>query len=236
MELVTVISGGMDSTTLAYMLHEREHDQRLVSFDYGQRHAGRELACAATTAERLGLEHHVVDLRSLTALLGGSALTDSSVEVPHGHYAEQTMKQTVVPNRNAIMLNIAAGWAVAVGADGIATGVHAGDHFIYPDCRPEFIRALESMLHVATEGFASPAFTVFAPFLRESKDYIATVGDELGVPWGDTWSCYEGGDVHCGACGTCFERREAFAMAGVADPTEYKATPEYDAPTTMSGT
>lgn len=226
--IVTVCSGGLDSTTLVYWLRDQgEREQLLVSFDYGQRHA-KELSFAERTAQRLGFDHKVVDLRGLTPLLHGSALTDASVDVPEGHYAEDSMKATVVPNRNAIMLSIACGIAVAERASAVAIGVHAGDHFIYPDCRPEFIDAMDHAMRTGTEGFGN--VELFAPFLRTTKTGIARMAGRFDVPIGDTWSCYQGGDVHCGACGTCFERREALRDAGVHDPTVYAATPEFEAP------
>jgi len=216
---VAIVSGGMDSVTLAHLL-AIDYDLTLVSVDYGQRHS-KELAFAAEAADRLGAEHHVVDLTSVTKLLTGSALTDPEVPVPHGHYAEPTMRATVVPNRNATMLDVATAVAVAQGASAVATGVHAGDHAVYPDCRPEFIAAYQAMVLVANEGFLADGFEVLAPFVHQSKADIAALGDQLGVPWARTWSCYEGGEHHCGRCGTCVERIEAFELAGVNDPTEY---------------
>lgn len=224
-KVVVVVSGGMDSVTLAHVVAQ-EHDVELLSFDYGQRHK-KELEYARKCAHRLAAPHHVVDLSNITALISRSVLTDHTRDVPDGHYAENTMKQTVVPNRNAIMMNIAAGYAVTIGAVAVATGVHAGDHYIYPDCRPEFVAALDRMLNIANEGFVAPTFRVYAPFVNITKGDIVRRGHALDVPWRDTWSCYKGGDVHCGACGTCFERREAFTEAGVHDPTDYLSTPEY---------
>lgn len=128
------------------------------------------------------------------------------------------------------MLNIAAGYAITVGAEVLATAVHSGDHYIYPDCRPQFIDRLNDLLLVANEGFLSAGFKVYAPYVHVPKDEIARRGDDLDVPWLDTWSCYKGGDIHCGSCGTCFERREAFELAGLMDPTEYLARPHYDDP------
>lgn len=219
---VAIVSGGMDSVTLAYYLADAGYSPTLLSVDYGQRHV-RELGCAAQAAEQLGAPHHVVDLTSVTHLLTGSSLTDRSVAVPDGHYAAPTMRATVVPNRNALMLDVATAIAVAQGADGVATGVHAGDHAVYPDCRPAFVDAYQTMARVANEGFAVPGFSVLAPFVELTKADIATIGDALGVPWADTWSCYKGGARHCGTCGTCVERREAFQLAKVDDPTEYEA-------------
>lgn len=226
---VAIVSGGLDSTVLAYMLNETHEALTLVSFDYGQRHA-KELDYAMLTAQALDAEWVLVDLDGLGQLLAGSALTDPSVPVPEGHYAAASMAATVVPNRNAIMLSIATGIAVARGARYVATAVHAGDHAIYPDCRPEFIAAINRALRLGTEGFCADEFEVLAPLVHRSKADIVRMGADLEVPFENTWSCYQGLTVHCGACGTCVERREAFVLAGVDDPTEYAATPEFSAP------
>lgn len=229
MKTVAVVSGGMDSVVLAHLLAHEGHELHLISFDYGQRHK-KELQFAKQAADDLGATHVVVDLSNITALVSKSSLTNTDIDVPDGHYAEQTMKQTVVPNRNAIMLNIAAGYAVTLGAKFIATAVHGGDHYIYPDCRPAFIKSLDAMLTVANEGFIDPLFRMMTPFLYADKTFIASEGARLGVDFTKTWSCYKGGDIHCGSCGTCFERREAMRDAGVDDPTLYMATPEYEDP------
>jgi 7-cyano-7-deazaguanine synthase len=220
--VVTTLSGGLDSVTLAHELAAEGHEVVALSFHYGQRHA-KELDSAARCATRLGAEHHTVDLQSVGALLSGSALTDPGVDVPEGHYTDESMAATVVPNRNAIMLSVAVGVAVARGADAVATAVHAGDHAIYPDCRPAFIEAIEHEARVANEGFIADGFEVRAPFLLLSKDEIVRRGAALGVPFEETWSCYRGHELHCGRCGTCVERREAFELAGVPDPTTYAA-------------
>lgn len=222
---VAVVSGGLDSAVLAHHLRADGWQLRLLSFDYGQRHRV-ELECAGRLAAGLGARHDVVDLRSVGALLTGSALTDDAVEVPDGHYADETMRLTVVANRNAIFAQVAVGVAVADGADAVALGIHAGDHFIYPDCRPPFVEATEHLAKVANEGFLSEHFAVLAPFVAWSKAQIVARGAELGVPFAETWSCYRGGELHCGTCGTCTERREAFELAGVADPTRYLGTVE----------
>lgn len=220
---VTVLSGGVDSAVLAYHLVDLGWDVRPISFDYGQRHV-RELDSARHIAEKLGVRHDVVDLRSAGSLLSGSALTDEAVDVPDGHYTDASMRATVVANRNAIFTSIAMGVAVAESAHAVALGIHAGDHPIYPDCRPEFVDAAERLALVANEGFVPDGFQLLAPWLDRSKADIVRRGDELAVPFAETWSCYRGGERHCGRCGTCVERREAFELAGVFDPTEYEAS------------
>jgi 7-cyano-7-deazaguanine synthase len=219
---IAIVSGGMDSVTLAYLLTSEGYDLHLLSFDYGQRHR-KELEFAARCAGVLGAQHDVIDLSSLTALLKGSALTDAGVAVPDGHYAHENMKITVVPNRNAMMLSIAFAVAVAEGAPVVGTGIHAGDHAIYPDCRPAFTVAFDAMQRLAVEGFGDPNLRLYTPFVGITKADIVTIGHRLGVDYRATWSCYKGGEVHCGTCGTCVERREAFEIAGVPDPTRYAA-------------
>ena len=222
---VAVVSGGMDSTVLVYQLIDQGFDVTMLSVDYGQKHRV-ELDHARRTAKKFGLQHEIADLRGITQLISKSSLT-SDQDVPDGHYAEDNMKQTVVPNRNSIMMNVAIGFAITIGAECVATAIHSGDHFIYPDCRPEFVETLDALAVTANEGFLSDNFHIFAPYVRIPKDAIAEIGHRLGVQWEDTWSCYKGGDKHCGSCGTCYERREAFTLAGVDDPTEYLAEPDY---------
>lgn len=220
---VALLSGGMDSTTLAWYLRGLGFDLHLLSVDYGQRHK-KELEFAARQAWELGADHDVIDLTSLTSLLSGSALTDDAVDVPHGHYAADNMKRTVVPNRNATMLAIAYAVAGAKSAHAVAAAVHAGDHFVYPDCRPEFIRWFEAMQVPALEDVPEHGqpIPLVTPFLHMTKEQIAALGSELGVDYVNTWSCYEGQEIHCGECGTCVERKEAFHLAEVADPTTYR--------------
>ena len=217
MKTIVICSGGLDSVTLAHKAAAERDLAGLLSFDYGQRHV-KELESAAACARRLGVAHRVVDLRDVGAALAGSALTDD-VDVPDGHYAEDTMKITIVPNRNAIMLAVAFGMAAAQKAGAVAAAVHGGDHFIYPDCRPGFIDAFQAMQDHALEGVAEVA--LWTPYVTGSKADIVAEGARLGVPFAETWSCYKGGARHCGRCGTCVERREAFHLAGVEDPTEY---------------
>lgn len=219
MDTVVIGSGGLDSVVLAHKIANERRLTRLISFDYGQRHK-KELTYARLCAERLGVPFSLIDLSSVgEALYGASALTGGE-DVPDGHYAEETMRITVVPNRNAIFLTIAYGIAMATGAQAVATAIHGGDHFIYPDCRPGFAQSFETMQKAALEGLAE--ITLYAPFLHGTKADIVTEGARLGVPFDQTWSCYKGGDIHCGRCGTCVERREAFALAGKDDPTAYK--------------
>lgn len=217
-----ICSGGMDSVSLAHILAAQGVLKRLTSFDYGQRHH-KELDYARACAERLGVAHHVIDMRAVGAVLTGSALTDD-IAVPDGHYAEDTMKITVVPNRNAIMLSIAYGISAAHDDDTVATAVHGGDHFIYPDCRPRFTQAFEVMQRAALDGYADIA--LHTPFVHRSKADIVREGARVGTPFAQTWSCYKGGATHCGRCGTCVERREAFHLAGITDPTDYQ-DPEF---------
>jgi 7-cyano-7-deazaguanine synthase len=231
-DTVAIFSGGLDSTTLVYHMLDKGWTPLLISFDYGQRH-NKELFYARNTAIKLGLRHEIIDLTGITHLISNSALTSRTlgdkfnskdmrgsdfIEVPEGHYAEDTMKATVVPNRNMIMLSIAAGVAVNIGALAVGTGVHAGDHFVYPDCRPHFIYAASDAIVSGNEGFAkfrngSTHSAIYTPFMTSSKTDIAYMAINLSVPFEDTWSCYKGGDYHCGRCGTCVERLEAIDQA-----------------------
>jgi len=213
---IAIVSGGLDSVTLAYLLASRGYELHIVSFDYGQRHV-KELEYARHCTTALGASFDLVDLSGLLPLLRGSALTDD-VRVPDGHYTAPSMAATIVPNRNAIMLSIAYAAAVSSDADIVGIGVHSGDHPIYPDCRPEFINQFEKMEGLATDK----NIRLYAPFLDVPKSEIIKVGILLEVDYRYTWSCYKGGEVHCGTCGTCVERREAFILAGVKDPTTYQ--------------
>jgi len=218
MKTVVVCSGGMDSVTLSYHVTKDRELGRLISFDYGQHHR-KELNFAAITATDLGVPHTIIDIANVGRLLGGSALTDN-IDVPDGHYAEESMRVTVVPNRNAIMLTIAFEVAAADNASAVAAAVHAGDHFIYPDCRPAFIETFAQMQACALEGMWK--IELFTPYVHQAKADIARKGLELGVPFAKTWSCYKSSDIHCGRCGTCVERQEAMHIAGAIDPTEYE--------------
>lgn len=218
MRTVAIFSGGLDSTVMLHHLLDAGDEVLALSINYGQRHR-RELQHAERIAGSLGLRWELADISSVCRLLSGSSLTSPELPVPHGHYADESMKQTVVPNRNMIMLAIAGGWAISAQADRVAYGAHTGDHTIYPDCRPEFAAAMNTALGLADWR----RIELVCPFLAMTKTDIVRRGAELKVDFTQTWSCYEGGEVHCGRCGTCFERKEAFAQAGIEDPTVYVA-------------
>jgi 7-cyano-7-deazaguanine synthase len=213
---IVLLSGGMDSTTLLAHALREGYEVRALSVHYGQRHY-IELSAAEDIAKSYGVEHRTVELGHLNPFFRGSSQTDASIDVPEGHYAEESMKMTVVPNRNMIMLAVAGAWAISTKSDVIAYAAHAGDHAIYPDCRPEFIGAMARALLLADWH----AVDIWVPFQHRTKAFIARLGTELGVDFSKTWSCYKGTGAHCGKCGTCVERKEAFQLAGVADPTEY---------------
>ena len=218
MKSIIVYSGGMDSTVLLYRLAKDGDELKALSINYGQRHS-KEIEYAESICKNLGVEHRVANLESLSELLSGSALTSDDLEVPEGHYAEDNMKATVVPNRNMILLSVAAGWAISSEFDRVAYAAHSGDHAVYPDCRNEFADALDATIRLADWREVS----LYRPFVDCAKADLVKLGAELGVPFEKTWSCYKGLDLHCGRCGTCIERREAFHLAGIHDPTYYSA-------------
>lgn len=213
MKTLVIYSGGMDSTVLLYWLKFLGRDVLALGINYGQKH-GKELQAAERIASKIGVPFQVADLSALKPLLGGSSQTDDSVPVPEGHYAAESMKLTVVPNRNMIMLAAASGYAMSQGCDTVAYAAHAGDHAIYPDCRPEFADALDKAIQLADWK----QLRLERPFIQFTKTDIGRLGELLKVPFQETWSCYKGGETHCGKCGTCVERREAL---GATDPTVY---------------
>lgn len=217
---VVVFSGGMDSTTLLWQTKKRHDAVRALSFDYGQRHKV-ELEYAKRLAKTADVPWDLIDMSSLAKHLKGSSQTDIAMEVPHGHYTDESMKLTVVPNRNMIMLAAAVGYAIGHGYGKVCFAAHSGDHDIYPDCREKFVHVLRHAIVLATEW--TPV-KLWAPFVHMTKAQICAEGAALGVPFELTWSCYEGDDMrgHCGKCGTCVERIEAFKLAGVPDPTKYQ--------------
>ena len=216
---VVLLSGGMDSVTALYDAMGRHRVVGALSFHYGARHNDREIPFASHHAARFGVPHRVIELGFIGELFE-SDLLKSGGEIPKGHYEEQTMKKTVVPFRNGIMLAVAAGFAESIGAAALVIAAHAGDHAIYPDCREEFMRAMGEAMRTGTYA----EIALLRPFIAMSKADIVKRGKALEVDYAETWSCYVGGEVHCGECGTCVERREAFLLASVADPTAYLTT------------
>jgi len=206
MKTILVFSGGMDSTTLLHKLLSDGDTVECLSFDYGQRHK-KELNCAKKICAQLKVPHKIVDISCTQELMAGSALT-SKIAVPEGHYKDKTMRATVVPNRNMIFIALAIAQAVSLKFDRVAIAVHAGDHAIYPDCRPEFIKAMSAVSKIANYK----SVDVYAPFLKMSKRKIALLGQKLKVDYSKTWTCYKGLAKECGKCGACVERREALEL------------------------
>ncbi|MBK8092396.1 MAG: 7-cyano-7-deazaguanine synthase QueC [Verrucomicrobiaceae bacterium] len=217
MKTLVLLSGGMDSVTALHWARAEHEVVGAVSFDYGAKHNHRELPLAAWHCAEMGLPHDVIELDFVNRLFA-SDLLKSGGEVPEGHYADENMKKTVVPFRNGVMLAIACGIAESRGAQGLVIAAHAGDHTIYPDCRESFMQSMAAAMREGTYA----AVELLRPFIHLDKAGIAKVGSALGVDYGKTWSCYKGGELHCGKCGTCVERIEAFALAGLADPTVYE--------------
>lgn len=216
MKVVLLLSGGMDSVTALYQVLREQEIVVALSFDYGAKHHANELPMAAWHCAQKGIPHHIATL-DFIAREFHSDLLKSGGSIPDGHYEQESMKSTVVPFRNGIMLAIAAGFAESHGAEGIVIAAHAGDHAIYPDCREDF---LEPMAKAIAEGTYAH-IQLLRPFVSMDKAGIARRGAELGVDFSKTWSCYKGGDLHCGSCGTCVERREAFLLSRISDPTVY---------------
>lgn len=209
-----VVSGGMDSITL---MHEYKDSIALaLTFDYGSKHAAKEIPYAQLHCERLGIKHIIIPLEFMQKYFK-SSLLEGGEEIPEGNYDDENMKSTVVPFRNGIMLAIACGIAESNGLRKVMIANHGGDHAIYPDCRSEFINSMSAaMTHGTYEHIE-----IVAPYTNITKTEIARHGKELGINYAETWSCYKGGDVHCGKCGTCTERKEALRDAGIEDPTDY---------------
>lgn len=215
-KVVVIYSGGMDSFTLLNECVEQGKKVYALSFNYGQKHS-KELHYAQKVCDQLGLPHKVVDITSIHQLLLGSSLTDD-IEIPDGHYEEESMKSTVVPNRNMVMLSLAIAYAVSVEAHAVLFGAHGGDHAIYPDCRPEFVEKMAAVSRVANYEEVD----VRAPYIHLSKIEILSRGLKLGLDYGKSWTCYKGREKACGLCGACQERREAFASNAMRDPLSYE--------------
>lgn len=212
---VIILSGGMDSVTLLY--DKKEHIALAVTFDYGSNHAMREIECAKYHCRQLGIEHLVINLDFMHKYFK-SSLLEGADAIPEGHYADENMKSTVVPFRNGIMLSIACGIAESRGLHSVMIANHGGDHAIYPDCRPTFISSMSEAMAYGTYEHVR----VDAPYTSITKTDIAKIGAGLGIDYTKTWSCYKGGERHCGKCGTCVERKEAFRDAGIEDMTDYE--------------
>lgn len=218
---VIILSGGIDSATLLYSSVKKGFDVDCITFNYGQKHS-KEIDSALKVSNALGVPHRVIDLSELRELLSGSALTDATVDIPEvpetaEHY--DTLKSTIVPNRNAIFLAIAVGYAMSKRAENVLFGAHHSDRGVYPDCRQEFVESFQTSERLAT---ANPDLNIRAPFVDMDKSQIVKLGAGLGVPFKETWSCYKGGRVHCGVCSSCRERKRAFLDSEVHDPTGYE--------------
>lgn len=214
MKALLVYSGGLDSTVL---LHKySECIVTAVSFVYGAKHNSREINKAKQNCSKLSIRHIIIDISNIGACLKSSLL--EKADVPSGKYDNKNMGSTVVPFRNGIMLSIAAGIAESNGLDTVMIANHTGDHFIYPDCRPDFIEQMHRAIMFGTDGKVK----LFAPFTNINKTKIVRIGDEIGVDFRKTWTCYNGREIHCGVCGSCNERKESFKLAKVKDPTEYE--------------
>ncbi len=218
--VIVLLSGGLDSVVALHHAATTYTVAATLSFDYGSKHNHRELPFAASQSRDAGVSHRVVDLNFFNDLFASNLLS-SGADIPDGHYAENTMRQTVVPFRNGIMLAIAAGYAESIGCDGVLIAAHAGDHTIYPDCREEFMHSMGQAMSIGSYSHTA----LLRPFINKTKAEIVMIGHELGLEFRQTWSCYKGGATHCGTCGTCTERREAFILARVPDPTDYEQIP-----------
>lgn len=219
MKTLVLLSGGMDSVTALHWAAAAHEVTGTVSFDYGSKHNAREIPMAAWQASQLGVRHEVITLDFINRLFA-SDLLQSGGGIPEGHYEEESMKRTVVPFRNGIMLAIACGLAESRNAEALVIAAHGGDHAIYPDCREPFMRSMADAMRHGTYAEVH----LLRPFIECDKTEIVRRGIALGVDFAHTWSCYQGRSIHCGRCGTCVERREAFLRAGVADPTVYEST------------
>ena len=213
---VVIYSGGMDSRTVLEKAIQDDYDVHALSFNYGQRHSV-ELEYAKRVTDKKGITHKIIDITSINDLLQGSSLT-GDIDIPEGHYEEESMKSTVVPNRNMIMLSLAIAYAVSIGTDKVYYGAHAGDHAIYPDCRPEFLERMNDVAAIANYE----AVNIYAPYLDGNKETILQDGFEMGIDYVDTWTCYNGRQKACGKCGACQERLEAFKAVGRTDPLMYE--------------
>ncbi|RUR55684.1 7-cyano-7-deazaguanine synthase QueC [Vreelandella populi] len=213
---VVIYSGGMDSYTVLHRAIREGLNVHALSFNYGQRHA-RELDVATQVCQQLAIPHQVVDIRAIHGLIDNSALTNSDKAMPNGDYADDNLRSTVVPNRNMILLSLAIAKAVNIGAGRVDYGAHGGDHVLYPDCRPEFVEAMNQVAGIAN----FEPVTLHAPYLKATKAEILRDGLSMGLDYQHTWTCYEGRELACGTCGSCRERLDAFATNNAVDPLAY---------------
>lgn len=215
---VVIYSGGMDSFTILNKALKEGYELYALTFNYGQRHS-KEIEFAKDVCAELGINHRIIDITAINQLLQSSSLTtSSSIDIPEGHYEAANMKSTVVPNRNMILLSLAIGYAVDIGASKVYYGAHSGDHAIYPDCRPDFVHAMNKVAKLANYE----PVDIVTPFLNSSKTEILADGLSIGLDYGKTWTCYNGREKACGKCGSCIERLEAFAENNATDPLPYE--------------
>lgn len=215
-KVVVVYSGGMDSFTVLHNAIKSGADVFAISFNYGQKHS-KELVVAHEVCQALNVSHKIVDISSINSLMAGSSLT-SDIDIPEGHYEDDNMKSTVVPNRNMVLLSMAIAYAVSLEASAVHYGAHSGDHHIYPDCRPEFVHAMNAVSLIANYQ----PVEVVTPYLNNTKGEILAAGLAMGLNYIDTWTCYNGREKACGKCGSCVERLEAFAEQNIQDPLSYE--------------
>lgn len=214
--VVVIFSGGMDSFTVLNRAIKDGYQVYALTFDYGQRHF-KEIEYASAVCANLSADHKVIDISVINQLIQGSSLT-TDIDIPEGHYGADNMKSTVVPNRNMILLSLAVGYAVSIGANKVFYGAHSGDHVIYPDCRPEFVEKMNDVSAIANYE----AVEIVTPYIKHDKAGILADGLNMGLDYGKTWTCYNGRDKACGKCGSCDERLEAFAIHNMTDPLEYE--------------
>jgi len=215
-KVVVIYSGGMDSFTVLNRALQDGKEVYALTFDYGQRHV-KEIEYASNVCKSLKVNHKVIDISAINQLLAGSSLTDD-IDIPQGHYEAESMKSTVVPNRNMILLSLAVGYAVSTGASQVYYGAHSGDHAIYPDCRPEFVMKMNDVCKIANYE----SVEIFSPYLTVTKSDILTDGLKMNLKYDQTWTCYNGREKACGKCGACEERLEAFSDNNVTDPIDYE--------------
>lgn len=215
---VVIYSGGMDSFTILNRAYKEGYDLYALTFDYGQKHR-KEIAYASRVCQQLGINHRIIDITAINQLLQSSSLT-SDKAIPEGHYEAANMKSTVVPNRNMILLSLAIGYAVDIGANKVFYGAHSGDHAIYPDCRPDFVLAMNKVAKLANYE----PVDIVTPYLNSDKAEILADGLSMGLDYSHSWTCYNGRAKACGKCGSCVERLEAFAANNTTDPLPYEAS------------